>query len=370
MYNSQRRSTGKTERQGSIAVLSAFLMIPMMAFAAFSVDLGYIATMKSQLQNAADSAAMAAVAALTNTDLDEADREANARLWAKAFAEMNQPSNGDILVDADITLGRWSTTTRTFSELAQGENPNSVRIVARRTKDGENEVPLFFGPVLGINNVDVTATAIAKTGEDDPRDVILVLDCSGSMIANNRMQFTKAAAYALAEELLDTDRLGLVVYSYRDGIKTTGFLEREMSFDHSPVLSRIPQLEPGMYTSMTNIAGGIRVALEEFDSNERSLSSNSVAKVLVLMTDGHANVAEAPSTSPTLSIDFFAQVAKSDDVVIHTVTLGSGADKVYVKNAAELTGGSYHHVEDGDYQGIIEAFRKIGRGDGVARIVQ
>ena len=361
---------GSKARRGSMAVLCAVLLIPIMAFAAFSVDLGFISMVKSQLQNAADSAAMAGVAVLANTNNDEEGREAQARLWAREFAERNQPAHGNVLVNADIILGRWSTTTGTFSVIQGGEKPNAVRVFTRRSQAEGNPVPLFFGTVLGFDDVDMTAESIAKTGEDDPRDIILVLDCSGSMGQNNRMTYTKAAAYALADELLTTDRLGLVIYSYPQDGNETGHLERVMRLNHAPVLDRIPQLSPGMYAPWTNIAGGMRVAIDEFDANRRSLSPESVAKVMVLMTDGQANRSEAPGTTPTNSIQHYAQVALSKNIEIHSVTLGSGADQQHVREAAELTGGSYHHVGDGDFQALIEAFRKIGNGSGIVRIVQ
>lgn len=353
-----------------MAVLCAVLLIPIMAFAAFSVDLGFISMMKSQLQNAADSAAMAGVAVLANTNNDDEGREALARLWAREFAERNQPAHGNVLVDADIAMGRWSTTAGAFSVTQGGEKPNAIRVVTRRSRTEGNAVPLFFGAALGFDDVDMTATSIAKTGEDDPRDIILVLDCSGSMGQNNRMAYTKEAAYALADELLTTDRLGLVVYSRKIGGRYTGFLERSLNLDHAPVLIRIPQLSSRMYASGTNIAGGMRVAIQHFNANKRSQSPQSVAKVLVLMTDGQANGSESPGTTPTNSIQHYAQVALSKNIEIHSVTLGSGADQRYVREAAELTGGSYHHVGDGDFQALIEAFRKIGNGSGIIRIVQ
>jgi len=313
---------------------------------------------------------MAGVAFLSNTNNDLEGREQSARQWARDFAKLNQPTHGNVLVDTDITMGRWSTTTGTFSLLQGGERPNAVRVVTRRSENEDNAVPLFFGQVLGIDDVDVTATSIAKTGEDDPRDIVMVLDCSGSMAQNNRMTYTKAAAYALTDELLTTDRLGLVIYSRPVGGRSTGFLERPLRLNHTPVIDRIPQLSPSMYGPWTNIAGGMRVAIEHFDSNERARNPASVAKVLVLMTDGRANRTEPPGTTPGNSIQHYAQVAEGKGIEIHSVTLGSGADREHVRAAAELTGGSYHHVEDGDFQALIEAFRKIGNGSGISRIVE
>ena len=47
-----------------IYVLSTFLIIPVVAFVAFATDVGYLNTVRSELQRTADSSALAAVAAL------------------------------------------------------------------------------------------------------------------------------------------------------------------------------------------------------------------------------------------------------------------------------------------------------------------
>src|SRR5690606_13093392 len=61
-FSSQRRAA--SQRQGNILILAAFLMLIMLGMVAFSVDVGYIATVKTELQAAADSAALAAAANL------------------------------------------------------------------------------------------------------------------------------------------------------------------------------------------------------------------------------------------------------------------------------------------------------------------
>ena len=55
-----RRPEDKS-RRGAVIVLTAFLMIAMLAMVAFALDIGYILVAKTELQQAADSAAMAAV---------------------------------------------------------------------------------------------------------------------------------------------------------------------------------------------------------------------------------------------------------------------------------------------------------------------
>ena len=53
-------------RRGNILVLSAFLMILMMAMVAFSVDVGYMALTKTEIQTATDAAALAGAGELVN----------------------------------------------------------------------------------------------------------------------------------------------------------------------------------------------------------------------------------------------------------------------------------------------------------------
>src|SRR5687768_10805693 len=51
-------------RRGNVLVLSAVLMIVMMAMVAFAVDVGYICLMRGELQRAVDAAALAGAAEL------------------------------------------------------------------------------------------------------------------------------------------------------------------------------------------------------------------------------------------------------------------------------------------------------------------
>ena len=56
----QRNSYPTDRRRGSMLVLASALMVAILAFTAFTVDLSYIALTKTQLQAAADGAALGA----------------------------------------------------------------------------------------------------------------------------------------------------------------------------------------------------------------------------------------------------------------------------------------------------------------------
>ena len=59
-----RNQRGK--RRGSIVVLAALLMVLLVGMLAFAIDIGYMSTVKAELQNAADAAALAGAERLQN----------------------------------------------------------------------------------------------------------------------------------------------------------------------------------------------------------------------------------------------------------------------------------------------------------------
>ncbi len=115
----------------------------------------------------------------------------------------------------------------------------------------------------------------------------------------------------------------------------------------------------------------MRIAIEEFIGFPRyNAFGKKVQQVMVLMTDGLANETEPPGTDPVDSIHYYADLAKQNDIIIHGITLGRGADKPPIQYCAEQTGGEYHHVEDGDFEGLFDVYRGIGRGNDQPRLVR
>ena len=50
----------RVRRSGNILVLTAFMMVAVMAMVAFALDVGYLKVVRTQLQRSAESAALAA----------------------------------------------------------------------------------------------------------------------------------------------------------------------------------------------------------------------------------------------------------------------------------------------------------------------
>jgi len=161
----QRRPLANDRRRGGIAVLSAVMMVILLAMAAFAIDLGFVATVRTELQRSADAGALAGAGALPYGPEAAADA---ARQYVSANSVGGVSVNPE---DIEIELGTWDPVTYTY--VPGSELPTAVRVRVDRNNGG-----LFFGPVLGESSYNAAAESVATF---QPRDIMLVLDYSASM---------------------------------------------------------------------------------------------------------------------------------------------------------------------------------------------
>jgi Flp pilus assembly protein TadG len=166
-------------RAGAVVPMVAILIVFLMGMVAFAVDIGYIAVVQKELQNAADAAALAGASQL----LDRGALKGNpnmsataskARDVAQQFSAYNKGGGVSLALSrnnsndlgGDVVCGYISTPTNLNSSLDnQAQKYNSVRVRPRRTAAQNGSLGLFFGPILGRSTQDVSGTATA-TYED------------------------------------------------------------------------------------------------------------------------------------------------------------------------------------------------------------
>jgi len=159
------RNNQQTDRRGAVLVLAVILLVAVFAFVALTVDLGHMAVVKTQLQGAADAAALGSAQEIP---LGTATVTASAKSMALENSAAGVPVTLD---DADVELGFFDFSAKKF--VVDPSAANAVRVTARV----ENRA-LFFAPIMGTNTFDLEATSI---GMLNPRDVVFVVDLSGSM---------------------------------------------------------------------------------------------------------------------------------------------------------------------------------------------
>lgn len=150
--------TAINNQQGAVAILLGIALLTLISFAALAVDIGYILTTKSELQNIADATALAAARQLAASYPPPIDAN-SVRTIAQQVAQSNWAGgiNAITIDPSDIEIGIWNGTS--FSESLTF--PNAIRTTIRRDNDWNGRVTTFFANLLRINSVELQATAIA-----------------------------------------------------------------------------------------------------------------------------------------------------------------------------------------------------------------
>lgn len=147
-------------RRGTIVILVALMIVPLFAMVAFSVDYGYLAKVRSDLQRAADAAALAAVQDLVPATDGTQDLQ-SVRDSVRAYVALNTNASFQVS-NSDIEIGRYDPATiYSYVSLLQDGTFDTVRVTLRRDASANSPVSLTFAPVLGIRESDIVVTATA-----------------------------------------------------------------------------------------------------------------------------------------------------------------------------------------------------------------
>lgn len=184
-----RRIGSCSLRRAATVVYVLICTTVALGFAAMAVDVGMLYSAKSELQRAADAAAMAAAKGMITDGSTTA--ETNARNTAASYAALNTVLNSGVGLNTaqDVELGTATLNTSTgqwvFAPSSGGYN--AVRVTVRRTSGSPSgAIPLNFSKIFGKSSQDVQAKATAML---IPRDIAVVVDLSGSMNWDSQLRF-------------------------------------------------------------------------------------------------------------------------------------------------------------------------------------
>lgn len=170
--------------RGIALVYIAIILFAMVAFVAIAIDIGYMYISKTQLQNAADSAALAGASKLTVTDTYVFNSYTSAISEAIKFANTNKTANKPVTITSSLNNSVSSNVFNdanpgndiTFGNFILNRNPdpyieaspsggtpvNAIRVKARRTLNSPGgQVAVFFGKLFGKESMSAEATATA-----------------------------------------------------------------------------------------------------------------------------------------------------------------------------------------------------------------
>ncbi len=177
-------------------------------------------------------------------------------------------------------------------------------------------------------------------------DVMLVMDKSGSMDDDNKLDDAKNAAKSFVDKLNGTyDQGGLVSFS------TTATLDQTLLIMESPNKTSLKNKINNMFASgWTDIGDGIEFANSELTS---ARSRADAAKIQVLLSDGNPNRPLPEAGANQYAIDK-AKLSCKNNINIYTISLGGDANRTLMKIIANITRGSeYYAPSSSDLQNIF-----------------
>ncbi len=323
------------QRRGAMIVLLAIMIIGFLVAVAFSVDIAHMHLSRTELRSATDAAAKAAAESLSRT-LDV--NQAIAR--GQQIALENSVAGDPLILDTgDFEFGRSEAdASGRFVFNTSGSPKNSVRVLGRRTQSSPSgPVNLFFGNVFGVNFFEPQLNATATYVE---RDVVLVVDRSGSMLDDNKFIDLRDAIDVFVQTLQSTpveEQVGLASYS------STASIDSLLTTDIDQITAAMLRLRANGFTS---ISRGMNAGKQIMDA---SRSAEFVERTMIVLTDGIHNTGPNPIG--------VANALAADNVTIHTITFGSDADQARMTQIATIGSGRHFHAVDGDQ--LREIYREI-----------
>jgi Ca-activated chloride channel homolog len=177
-------------------------------------------------------------------------------------------------------------------------------------------------------------------------DITIVLDISGSMLAEDFRPNRLEAAKTVAQEFIlgrESDRIGLVIFAGES------FTQCPLTTDYSVLVDLLKKVKTGYLQDGTAIGEGIANAVN------RMKNSKAKSRVMIVLTDGVNNMGSIdPATA--------AEIAATFGIRMYTIGVGTRGtapypfktpfgiqyqqmpveiDETMLRQVAELTGGEY-----------------------------
>jgi uncharacterized protein YegL len=305
-------------------VLIALMMVGFMVTVAFSVDIAHMHLTRTELRTATDAASKAAAATLAET-MNRNQAIKRGREIAAANSVNGEPLR---LSARNFQFGNANPGKAGKFEFKNGGRPyNTVRVTGKRDKQSlSGAVPLFFGGLTGVDLFETESSASATYIE---RDVVLVVDRSGSM-SGSKFKDLISAIETFTETLNGTpvdEYVGLASYS------EYASTDVDLTANLYQINRGVKLMKLGGWTSVSRgMAAGNRIM-------EGGRNAKFVERTMIVMTDGRHNRGPDP--------ELIARELNAEGIMIHTITFGRNADQRRMNKVARIGGGRHYHATNG-----------------------
>jgi Flp pilus assembly protein TadG len=223
---------GKTPRRigfarredGSLTIFSLFLFILILMISGLAVDMARHELERVTIQNTLDTAVLAAGSLESG-----ADTEAEITAMVMDYVTKAGIDPSIVTVNPQITGA-------------------SSRIV---TATADFQMDTIFMGLMGINSLPGVAAGQAAEGQEKI-EVVLVLDVSGSMSENGKIEALRPAAKGFVTEIINklgADRVAISVVPYNHQVHVDDELRSRLNWDNTLTTVANPRNHPGAITT-------------------------------------------------------------------------------------------------------------------------
>lgn len=230
-------------------------------------------------------------------------------------------------VSLEMTAGTFTITIRDRKDKTKIVTKN-IRIV----NDGDADKTIKFATDFG-NNTDVPDAVTS-----DERDIVLVLDNSGSM-SGTPIQETRKASENFVKTVLQQDAsIGIVAF------ESEAHMLSNFSMDEAQLMSALGNLYAN---GGTNTLAGLTMAGEMLEQ------SSAKKKIIVLMSDGR------PSNSQSELAEYAKELRKKDIIIYSLGFFSDVSDKASAQSIMESIADEGRHYEVADADSLVYFFGDI-----------
>jgi len=361
-------------RRGAILPMFAVFIPLILAIGAFAINVAWMSLVDSEMQIASDTAARAAGTEFTNTQ-----NLSSARSRARQAIQQNKVGGRTLtLTNANIVFGVSSLVTptspagiapftpKTVTQGTLGTGPgqtwvNAIQINASQTF-GFAEMPM---PIPLLSSKNGYKPGASSTSSQFDRDIVLVLDRSGSMneYSTDLASWGPAgsgeayygsrwreltAAVAVFNGFLNltpqNEKMSLATFS------TTSSRDVALTYNTAEVQTMLDRITSNFLGGSTAIGDGIASGTGLLTDATRTRTF--AKKTMIVMTDGIQNTGSDPVARATVAYQNYG-------IVVHAITFSNDADQIEGDAIAAAGGGIHYHAASG--AALIDVFEELAR---------
>lgn len=200
-------------KRGATAIFVATALPMLILIAGMSVNRSYLNMRNSLLRRTTQAAALAAGQYLSTYYTTGSSATITSKAQATAAWNMPTAQYGTVVTAANVVLGTWNSSTKTFTPTTT--NPSAVQVTGLNTAANGNAVQSIIGTPFGPSTVDISSSAIVSYGTGKAFNTIILNDLSMSF--SHEIADQRAADIAIlncvAGAASTTSRIGLTAFT-------------------------------------------------------------------------------------------------------------------------------------------------------------